>query len=103
MINVFDTNLPLFLGGKKINPVLFRGIGQDVRDSALNYRILSASGTAYSGRTDGKTNTPKLLGNKNVLVSALQARNGARVVVSGSLALFSDAFFGAKVQKVWFG
>jgi oligosaccharyltransferase complex subunit beta len=80
--------------------VLFRGIGQDVRESPLNYRILSASGSAFSGRVDGKVVTPKLLGKKNVLVSALQARNGARVVVSGSLALFSDALFGAKVQKV---
>ena len=80
--------------------MLFRGIGQDLRDSALNYRILSASGSAFSGRVDGKAGTPKLLGKKNVLVSALQARNGARVVVSGSLALFSDASFGAKVQKV---
>jgi oligosaccharyltransferase complex subunit beta len=95
----FIANAPLFLGGKKIAPVLFRGIGQDLRDSALNYRILSASGSAFSGRVDGKAGTPKLLGKKNVLVSALQARNGARVVVSGSLALFSDASFGAKVQK----
>eukprot|EP00026_Physarum_polycephalum_P009024 Phypoly_transcript_09134.p1 GENE.Phypoly_transcript_09134~~Phypoly_transcript_09134.p1 ORF type:complete len:441 (+),score=85.61 Phypoly_transcript_09134:55-1323(+) len=95
----FIQNAPLFLGNKKLAPVLFRGIGQDVRESPLNYRILTASGSAFSGRIDGKASTPKLLGKKNVLVSALQARNGARVVVSGSLALFSDAFFGAKVQK----
>lgn len=95
----FLSNAALILGSTKHNPVLFRGVGQEVRDSALNYRILSASGTAFSGRLDGKTATPKLLGKKNTLVSGLQARNGARVAVSGSLALFSDAFFGAKVQK----
>jgi len=96
--NDFSQSL-LIVGSKKLAPVLFRGIGHDLRDNALNYRLLSASGTAFSGRTDGKAFTPRLLGKKNALVSALQARNGARVVVSGSLALFSDAFFGAKVQK----
>lgn len=95
----FIKNAPLFLGHKNPAPVLFRGIGQEVRDGPLNYKILSASGTAYSGRIDGKAGTPRLLGKKNTLVSALQARNGARVVVSGSLALFSDAFFGQQIQK----
>lgn len=93
---------PLFVGAKKPAPVIFRGIGQDVRDNVLNYKILSASGTAFSGRVDGKSDGktgPKLLGRKNVLVSALQARNGARAVVSGSLALFSDLYFGQQVQK----
>lgn len=33
-----------------------------------------------------------------LLVAALQARNNARVVVSGSLEFFSDAFIMASVQ-----
>jgi len=95
----FIANTPVILGGSKPAPVLFRGIGQDVREGVLNYRVLSASGSAYSGRTDGKAAPLRLLGKKNGLVSALQARNGARVAVSGSIALFSDAFFTTQVQK----
>lgn len=36
---------------------------------------------------------PIQIGAETVLVSALQARNNARVVISGSLDLFSDTFF----------
>ena len=37
-------------------------------------------------------------GQNMLLVAALQARNNARVVVSGSLEFFSDAFIMASVQ-----
>ena len=39
-----------------------------------------------------------LVGQNMLLVAALQARNNARVVVSGSLEFFSDAFITAAVQ-----
>eukprot|EP01110_Echinostelium_bisporum_P011911 TRINITY_DN6025_c0_g1_i1.p1 TRINITY_DN6025_c0_g1~~TRINITY_DN6025_c0_g1_i1.p1 ORF type:complete len:427 (-),score=152.90 TRINITY_DN6025_c0_g1_i1:14-1294(-) len=94
----FIQNTPAILKSKPA-PVLFRGIGHDGREGSLNYRLLTASGSAYSGRVDGKSANLRLLGKKNTLVSALQARNGARVVVSGSLALFSDAFFNAQVKQ----
>jgi len=90
---------PVILGSKKATHILFRGIGQEVRESPLNYRLLSASSTAYSGNFDGKGAAPKILGKRNVLVSALQARNNARVVISGSLHLFSDAAFKAQLQR----
>lgn len=90
---------PVILGNKKVTHILFRGVGQEVRDSPLNYRLLSASSTAYSGHFDGKGAAPKILGKRNTLVSALQARNNARVVISGSLHLFSDVAFRAKLQK----
>jgi len=35
-----------------------------------------------------------------LLIAALQARNNARVVFSGSLYFFSDAAFRSSVQKV---
>jgi len=95
--NVIDA--PIIVGDKKSNHILFRGIGQDVRESPLNYRLLTASSTAYSGRYDGKGAGPKLLGTRNVLVSALQARNNARVVISGSMHLFSDVAFKAQLQR----
>lgn len=84
---------------KTTAPILFKGIGHDVRESQLNTKIVTAAGTAYSGRVDGKAGSPKLLGAKNTLISALQARNGARVVICGSVSFFSDAFFNAQVQK----
>lgn len=34
-----------------------------------------------------------------MLIGALQARNNARVVLTGSLAMFSDAFINAEVNK----
>lgn len=96
--NVADA--PVVLGSKSVRHILFRGLGHELRDSGLNYRLLSASSTAYSGRFDGKTGAgPKLLGKKNTLVSALQARNNARVVVSGSLHLFSNAVFNTQIQR----
>jgi oligosaccharyltransferase complex subunit beta len=95
--DVIDASV--ILGNKKPTHILFRGIGQEVRESPRNYRILSASSTSYSGRFDGKGAVPKILGRNNVLVSALQARNNARVVISGSIHLFSDAAFKAQLQK----
>ena len=42
---------------------------------------------------------PHAVGKSTVLIAALQARNNARVVVSGSLDFFSDEFFSSPVEK----
>lgn len=42
---------------------------------------------------------PHAVGKGTVLIAALQARNNARVVFSGSLDFFSDEFFTSGVQK----
>lgn len=39
------------------------------------------------------------MGKNTLLIAGLQARNNARVVFSGSLDFFSDAFFNSAVQK----
>lgn len=39
------------------------------------------------------------MGKNTLLIAGLQARNNARVVFSGSLDFFSDAFFSSAVQK----
>jgi len=81
-------------------PVLFRGIGQDIEeDSALLFSVLSASSTAYSHRSNEAVKDLHVAGRKISLVSALQARNNARVVFSGSAEMFSDRFFKSSVQK----
>eukprot|EP01118_Nematostelium_gracile_P013861 TRINITY_DN528_c0_g1_i1.p1 TRINITY_DN528_c0_g1~~TRINITY_DN528_c0_g1_i1.p1 ORF type:complete len:450 (+),score=128.01 TRINITY_DN528_c0_g1_i1:40-1350(+) len=81
-------------------PILFKGIGQDIEeDSALLFSVAHASSTAYSNNPDEKVDVLHVAGKKTSLVTALQARNNARVVFSGSLELFSDSFFKANVQK----
>lgn len=43
---------------------------------------------------------PHAVGRKTVLIAALQARNNARIVFSGSLFFFSDEAFNSPVTKV---
>lgn len=50
---------------------------------------------------------PHAVGKNTLLIAALQARNNARVVFSGSLFFFSDEAFNSPVQKagvsiVWY-
>jgi len=81
-------------------PVLFRGVAQDIEEnSELLFPVLSASSYAYSAAPGKPAEQPSVAGRKVVLVSALQARNNARVIFSGSLELFSDQFFNSAAQK----
>ncbi|KAH9624665.1 hypothetical protein KSS87_001675 [Heliosperma pusillum] len=82
-------------------PVLFRGIGQSVNPSNnLALKVLSASPSAYSSNPSKKlANAPLLTGSSISLVSVVQARNNARVLISGSLKMFSDRFLRSGVQK----
>jgi len=86
---------------KKIEaPILFQGVGQDIEeDSALLFSVLSASSTAYSHVPSEKIEELHVAGKLTSLVSALQARNNARVVFAGSLEMFSDKFFNSPVEK----
>ncbi|KAI5314297.1 hypothetical protein L3X38_043473 [Prunus dulcis] len=92
----------VILGSKKIEaPVLFQGIGHTVNsENSLVLKVLSASPSAYSANPKSKlSNPPPLTGSAISLVSVVQARNNARVLISGSLSLFSNRFFRSKVQK----
>jgi len=81
---------------------LFRGIGMTAdAENPLVLSVLSASSTAYSFNPDEKIEEfPHAVGKNTLLVSALQARNNARVVFVGSLDFFSDEFFSASVEGV---
>eukprot|EP01121_Diplochlamys_sp_Union-15-3_P003498 TRINITY_DN1339_c0_g1_i3.p1 TRINITY_DN1339_c0_g1~~TRINITY_DN1339_c0_g1_i3.p1 ORF type:complete len:435 (-),score=81.64 TRINITY_DN1339_c0_g1_i3:60-1364(-) len=83
----------------KLSPILYQGIGHSLEGS-LNFQILTGSKSAYSA-IPGKAlaDNPQVVGKRTALVSALPARNNARVVVTGSLALFSDRYINSKVQK----
>ncbi|CAD5122423.1 DgyrCDS10851 [Dimorphilus gyrociliatus] len=94
-------NAPLIVGSAKPNPLLFRGVGMvaDI-DNPLVLGILHASSSAYSHNPDEKIKDyPHAVGKNTLLISALQARNNARVVFSGSMDFFSDEFFTSSVQN----
>lgn len=91
-------NVPTIIGAKKLTerrPILFKGIGQNINEvGGLNIGILRGYDTTYSANPDSPVveEQVKAIGRDTVLISALQARNNARVVFSGSLLLFSDRF-----------
>jgi len=92
---------PAIVGEKKLNPLLFQGTGL-VADhkNPLVVEILTASYSAYSHNPDEPiTEYPHSAGRNTLLIGGLQARNNARVIFSGSLDFFSDAFFTASVEK----
>lgn len=81
---------------------LFRGIGMTAdAENPLVLSVLTASSTAYSFNPDEKIDEfPHAVGKNTLLISALQARNNARVAFVGSLDFFSDEFFSASVEGV---
>jgi len=92
----------VILGKDKHDPILFRGVGQEIDDNhnPLLQRVLTASPYSYSHSLKKIIKkTPTITGKRTTLVSALQAKNNARVVFSGSLDLFSNKFFNSPVQK----
>ena len=89
------------VGEKKHSPLLYQGTGL-VADpnNPLLIEILTASFSAYSHNPDEIiTEYPHSAGKSTLLIAGLQARNNARVVFSGSLDFFSDAFFTAAAEK----
>ena len=68
-------------------PVLFRGIGHKAGTVPLLTKILWANDTCDFELLEQE---PLAIGNDVGLISALQARNNARVTFVGSLEFFSD-------------
>lgn len=92
----------VILGSRKIEaPVLFRGIGHSLSpDNSLVFKVLSASPSAYSANPKFTlAKPPSLAGSSISLVSVMQARNNARILISGSLSMFSDRFYRSGVLK----
>ncbi|EFJ53013.1 hypothetical protein VOLCADRAFT_72245 [Volvox carteri f. nagariensis] len=90
---------PVMVGGPYKEPVLFRGVASTIPgDSELATVVLGAPSTAYSFVKSGVQEPPTLMvGSAISLVTAVQARNNARMVVAGSLDMFTDKFFDALV------
>ncbi|XP_071722437.1 dolichyl-diphosphooligosaccharide--protein glycosyltransferase 48 kDa subunit-like [Rutidosis leptorrhynchoides] len=82
-------------------PVLFRGIAHSLNAAnSLVVKALSASPSAYSANPSSKlSHPPSLTGSGISLVSIMQARNNARVMITGSLEMFSNRLFRSGVQR----
>ncbi|CAL2032750.1 unnamed protein product [Caenorhabditis brenneri] len=95
-------NAELIVGNSaKLSPVIFKGVGLipgKTNNLALN--IVKASGTAYSFDPNAaRATNPALAGSRMLLIGGLQSRNNARIVFSGSVDFFSNAFFAAKTNS----
>ncbi|CAG9585825.1 unnamed protein product [Danaus chrysippus] len=98
--NLIDA--PTIVGTHNTQPLLFDGTGLILdKDNSLVLPILTADSTAYSYNPKNQVKEyPHAVGRKTVLIAALQARNNARIVFSGSLFFFSDEAFNSPVSKV---
>ena len=79
-------------------PVLFRGIGHAVDDNnILAIKVLRGNPSTYSANPAKPIDDyPENAGADTLLVTAIQARNNARIVVTGSMDMFSNSFFRTK-------
>ncbi|PZC81599.1 hypothetical protein B5X24_HaOG212523 [Helicoverpa armigera] len=93
---------PTIVGDQNTQPLLFEGTGLILdKDNSLVLPILTADSTAYSYNPKSQVKEyPHAVGRKTVLIAALQARNNARIVFSGSLFFFSDEAFNSGIAKV---
>ncbi|KAM7539078.1 hypothetical protein Aperf_G00000051454 [Anoplocephala perfoliata] len=91
-------NVPVITGGFK-NPVLYRGVGISSDSSnPLLIDILHGSATSYSyDPRKPISQYPTTVGKNTQLVIGLQARNNARVLLTGSIEMFSNAFYSSPV------
>lgn len=92
---------PIIVGNANTSPLLYRGTGLLAdRENKLVLQLLTADSTAYSYVPENPIKEyPHAVGRGVLLIAALQARNNARVVFSGSLYFFSDEAFAAGVQN----
>jgi len=101
--NILDT--PIITGSKALKdrkPIIFEGIGHTIQYNGLNIGVLKGFGTTYSANLRKSPEEFHSIGEKTILVSVLQARNNARVLISGSLSLFANRYFTKKTDNEYF-
>ncbi|CAK9817890.1 Dolichyl-diphosphooligosaccharide--protein glycosyltransferase 48 kDa subunit [Anthophora plagiata] len=98
-VNLIDA--PMIVGSKNVQPLLYQGTGLIAdAENPLILRLLTASSSAYSYNPHNPIKEyPHAVGKNTLLIAALQARNNARVVFSGSLYFFSDEAFTSPILK----
>lgn len=96
-------NVELITGKKSnLKPMLFNGIALVTDNSKNSLRIVvaTAASTAYSFNPKMPVEEyPVAIGKTTILIAAMQARNNARVVITGSLDFISNNFFNAQINK----
>uniref|UniRef100_A0A1I8PTK8 Dolichyl-diphosphooligosaccharide--protein glycosyltransferase 48 kDa subunit n=1 Tax=Stomoxys calcitrans TaxID=35570 RepID=A0A1I8PTK8_STOCA len=91
-------NSPTIVGKARSDakrPLVYKGTGLLAdKENSLVLQLLTAESTAYSYNPEQTIKDyPHAVGRNTLLIAALQARNNARVVFSGSLYFFSDDAF----------
>ncbi|KAA8902588.1 Dolichyl-diphosphooligosaccharide--protein glycosyltransferase subunit WBP1 [Sphaerosporella brunnea] len=90
-----------YFSGKEGDVIAFRGTGHTLGNRPLLFPVLPAARTAYTYDTKedfAYAEEPWSAGTQMHYVTAVQLRNNARVVVSGSAEMFSNEFFDMEVQ-----
>jgi oligosaccharyltransferase complex subunit beta len=92
----------IIVGKKSTKPLLYKGTGLLAdKENPLILNLLTADSTSYSYVPDSPIQSyPHAVGRGTLLIAALQARNNARVVFSGSMFFFSDEAFTSGVKKI---
>jgi len=91
-------DIPEVLGNTKFGPVVFEGTGMRLNEkNSLVFPVLTGSETSYVSSLLDDGSSIHVSGKSSVLVAALQARNNARVAISGSLAVFDNKYWDADV------
>lgn len=101
--NALRPDVKNFFGGDGLLAVP-KSVGQTLGNSSpLLAPILTAPETAYSYNPKEESETvedPFATGGQLVLISAMQARNSARLTVIGSLEMLQDTWFDASVKRM---
>ncbi|CAG8490218.1 3746_t:CDS:2 [Paraglomus occultum] len=101
--DITDNNVVIGKEVKEGTPLLYKGIGHKAGSSPMLVKIAWAGDTAYSydlGMKMQADDGEQLLYGRAVgLVTAMQARNSARVTFVGSLDMFRDELINASVKK----
>eukprot|EP00299_Pterocystis_sp_00344_P010274 c4552_g1_i1.p1 GENE.c4552_g1_i1~~c4552_g1_i1.p1 ORF type:complete len:437 (+),score=105.02 c4552_g1_i1:44-1354(+) len=89
------------LDSQQFAPVLYQGVGLTLDpENPLSTKLLFGAPTTYSSNPSQPIDkSPSSAGANTVLVAAVQTRNNGRVLISGSLDLFSNRFFNSAVAK----
>jgi oligosaccharyltransferase complex subunit beta len=101
--NLLPVNI--MVGEGHTTPFLYRGIGiSNDAENPLLLSVLHASSSSFSYNPDAVIDSyPTAVGSGSQLISALQARNNARIVISGSLDFFSDELITAPIKHALSG
>lgn len=97
--NIIDSK---YILPKIESPLIYHGTAILVdKNNPLALQILTGNKSSYSYNPfNSVTEYPHILGSSLTLIAALQARNNARVVFSGSIYFFSDNAFTSQLNCV---